>query len=101
MVHHTKTKYYYKYLANLTILNDYSFMRYPHDIRMKYCGFGCGYGCQNSCGYLRMRIRMRSSDTPLVVSHGLMFLCHKGVNQNCIQSLGNSYLFIILKYLPR
>ena len=27
---------------------------------MKYCGFGC----QNSCGYPRMRIR--SSDTPLV-----------------------------------
>ena len=31
---------------------------------MKYCGFGCG--CQNSRGYPRMRIRMRSSDTPLV-----------------------------------
>ena len=29
---------------------------------MKYCG--CGYGCQNSCGY--PRIRMRSSDTPLI-----------------------------------
>ena len=36
------------------------YLRYPHDIRMKYCGFGC----QNSCGYPRVRIR--SSDTPLV-----------------------------------
>ena len=43
------------------------YLRYPHDIRMKYCGFGCGRGCQNSCGYLRMRIRMRSSDTPLII----------------------------------
>ena len=41
-------------------------MRYPHDIRMKYCGCGYGCGCQNSCGYPRMRIRMRSSDTPLI-----------------------------------
>ena len=32
------------------------YLRYPHDIRMKYCG------CQNSCGYPRMR----GSDTPLV-----------------------------------
>ena len=31
---------------------------------MKYCGCGYGCGCQNSCGYPRMRIR--SSDTPLV-----------------------------------
>ena len=37
-------------------------MRYPHDIRIKYCGFGC----QNSCGY--PRIRMRSSDTPLLIN---------------------------------
>ena len=29
---------------------------------MKYCGFGC----QNSCGY--PRIRMRSSDTPLLIN---------------------------------
>ena len=36
---------------------------------MKYCGCGYGCGCQNSCGYPRMRIRMRSSDTPLVVCH--------------------------------
>ena len=42
------------------------YLRYPHDIRMKYCGCGWGCGCQNSCGYPRMRIRMRSSDTPLV-----------------------------------
>ena len=42
------------------------YLRYPHDIRMKYYGFGCG--CQNSCGYPRMRIRMRSSDTPLVLN---------------------------------
>ena len=34
---------------------------------MKYCGCGYGCGCQNSCGYPRMRIRMRSSDTPLVI----------------------------------
>ena len=40
------------------------YLRYPHDIRMKYCGFGCGYGCQNSCGY--PRIRMLSSDIPLL-----------------------------------
>ena len=40
------------------------YLRYPHDIRMKYCGCGWGCGCQNSCGYPRMRIR--SSDTPLV-----------------------------------
>ena len=33
---------------------------------MKYCECGYGCGCQNSCGYPRMRIRMRSSDTPLV-----------------------------------
>ena len=37
------------------------YLRYPHDIRMKYCGYG--WGCQNSCRY--PRIRMRSSDTPL------------------------------------
>ena len=42
------------------------YSRYPHDIRMKYCGCGWGCGCQNSCGYPRMRIRMRSSDTPLI-----------------------------------
>ena len=35
---------------------------------MKYCGCGYGCGCQNSCGYPRMRIRMRSSDTPLVTT---------------------------------
>ena len=50
-------------------------MRYPHDIRMKYCGCGYGCGCQNSCGYPRMRIRMRSSDTPLTltISFGPVF----------------------------
>ena len=37
------------------------YLRYLHDIRMKFCGFGCW--CQNSCGYPR---RMRSSDTPLI-----------------------------------
>ena len=37
------------------------YLRYPHDIRMKYCGCGSGCGCQNSCGYPRIR----SSDTPL------------------------------------
>ena len=36
---------------------------------MKYCGCGWGCGCQNSCGYPRMRIRMRSSDTPLLITH--------------------------------
>ena len=35
---------------------------------MKYCGCGYGCGCQNSCGYPRMRIRMRSSDTPLMIN---------------------------------
>ena len=44
------------------------YSRYPHDIRMKYCGWGCG--CQNSCGY--PRIRMRSSDTPLISSYLLI-----------------------------
>ena len=43
------------------------YLRYPHDIRMKYCGCGWGCGCPNSCGYPRMRIRMRSSDTPLAI----------------------------------
>ena len=61
----TKPKYYYKYLINLTISEDYSFI--ICDIRMKHCGFGCGRGCQNSCGYPRMRIRTRSSDTPLLL----------------------------------
>ena len=46
------------------------YLRYPHDIRMKYCGCGYGCGCQNSCGYPRMRIRMRSSDTPLIEING-------------------------------
>ena len=46
-------------------------MRYPHDIRMKYCGFGCG--CQNSCGYLRMR----SSDTLLISTSVQIHKCTK------------------------
>ena len=57
------SSYYYKYIFNLTIKKIFFYyLRYPHDIRMKYCGCGC----QNSCGYPRMRIRMRSSDTPLI-----------------------------------
>ena len=28
------------------------YLRYLHDIRMQFCGFGCG--CQNPCGYSRI-----------------------------------------------
>ena len=57
------------------------YLRYPHDIRMKYCGCGYGCGCQNSCGYPPMRIRMRSSDTPLI-----------NILQNDIQELKSEIL---------
>ena len=75
----TKTKYY----LNLTISKKYSFI--ICDIRMKYCGFGC----QNSCGYPRMRIRMRSSDTPLLFS-----VCGQISSYTCQIYLSLPHLFM-------
>ena len=53
-----------KYYVKTPVYLKINIFLYPHDIRSKYCGCGC----QNSSEYPRMQMRMRSSDTPLILN---------------------------------
>ena len=86
---------YFNYIKRLL----FYYLRYPHDIRMKYCGFGC----QDSCGYPRIRIRMRSSDTPLVYYNSWSYCIKQVISRNfCTTALHINphlqYLKIILSH---